>query len=60
MSPEELFIQNLVTKKKIKEIKNFSILDYEKFIKLASSHLLLPEIYFRLKKIKLLRWINLF
>ena len=50
ISDEELFLINLLFKKKEISKERFNNINYEKLVKVTSSHLLLPTLYINLKK----------
>ena len=49
-SKEEKILINILFKKKKLDVKVFSKLDYDKLVKIASSHLVLPALYINIKK----------
>ena len=54
-SKEEKILINILFKKKKLDVKVFSKLDYDKLVKIASSHLVLPALYINIKKKKYIR-----
>ena len=50
IADEEIFLINLLFKKKEIRKERFNNLNYEKLVKVTSSHLLLPSLYINLKK----------
>jgi len=55
---EEIFIQSLLFEDDPEVSNLIKRLDYEKLVKIGSKHLIIPSIYIRLKKKKLLSYIN--
>ena len=48
MTNEEILVQQILFEEKLKKVY-FENIDYSRFVKIASSHLMLPSIYFNLK-----------
>lgn len=55
---EEIFIQSLLFKDNPELINLIKKINYDKLVKLASKHLIIPTIYIRLKKQKLLKYFD--
>lgn len=53
-SKEDKILVDILFKKKIKA-KHFVKIDYNKLVKIASSHLMLPALYYNIKKKSILR-----
>tara|TARA_X000000368_G_scaffold405805_1_gene383363 strand:+ start:4956 stop:5933 length:978 start_codon:yes stop_codon:yes gene_type:complete len=57
LNPEEKFIIDLLFGEKIIDKKRFVSINYEKLVKFASAHLILPTIYFKLKSKNYLNYV---
>ena len=57
VNQEEKFIIDLLFKEKTIEKKRFELINYEKLVKFASNHLILPTIYVKLKSNKYLSYV---